>query len=32
MIRMCVCIHSRFIGNHLVWILEEGQFISNVVL
>jgi hypothetical protein len=28
-----VCLlHSRFIENHLVWILEDGPLISKVVL
>jgi hypothetical protein len=28
-----VCLlHSRFVENHLIWILEDGPFISEVVL
>jgi hypothetical protein len=28
-----VCLlHSRFVENHLIWILEEGPLISEVVL
>jgi hypothetical protein len=28
-----VCLlHSRFIKNHLIWILEDGPLISEVVL
>jgi hypothetical protein len=30
--RMCVCMHSRFVENHLIWILEDGFLISEVVL
>jgi hypothetical protein len=29
---MCVCMHSRFIKNHLIRILEDGLLISEVVL
>jgi hypothetical protein len=32
MLHMCVCMHSRFIKNYLIWILEDGLFISEVVL
>jgi hypothetical protein len=32
MLRMCVYMHSRFIENHLIWILEDGPLISKVVL
>jgi hypothetical protein len=32
MLRMCVYMHSRFIENHLIWILEDGPLISEVVL
>jgi hypothetical protein len=32
MLRMCVCIHSRFIKNHPIQILEDGPLISEVVL
>jgi hypothetical protein len=32
MIRMCVCMHSRFIENHPIQILEDGPLISEVVL
>jgi hypothetical protein len=28
-----VCLmHSRFVENHLIWILEDGPHISEVVL
>jgi hypothetical protein len=28
-----VCLlHSRFIENHLIWILEDGPLISEVLL
>jgi hypothetical protein len=30
--RMCVCMHSHFVENHLIWILEDGLLISEVVL
>jgi hypothetical protein len=29
---MCVCMHFGFIENHLMWILEDGPLISEVVL
>jgi hypothetical protein len=32
MLRMCVYMHSRFIENHLIPILEYGPLISEVVL
>jgi hypothetical protein len=32
MLRMCVCMHSCFVENHLIWILEDGPLISEVVL
>jgi hypothetical protein len=32
MLRMCVYMHSRFIKNHLIWILEDEPLISEVVL
>jgi hypothetical protein len=32
MLRMCVCMHSRFVENHPIWILEDGLLISKVVL
>jgi hypothetical protein len=32
MLRMCVCMHSHFVKNHLIWILEDGLLISEVVL
>jgi hypothetical protein len=32
MLRMCVCMHSRFIENHPIWILEYGPLIYEVVL
>jgi hypothetical protein len=31
MLRMCVCMHSHFIENHLIRILEYGPLISEVV-
>jgi hypothetical protein len=28
-----VCLlYSRFVENHLIWILKDGSFISEVVL
>jgi hypothetical protein len=32
MLRMRVYMHSRFIENHPIWILEDGHIISKVVL
>jgi hypothetical protein len=32
MFRMCVCMHSCFVKNHPIWILEDGPLISEVVL
>jgi hypothetical protein len=32
MLHMCVCMHSRFVENHPIRILEDGPFISEVVL
>jgi hypothetical protein len=32
MFRMCVYMHSRFVENHPIWILEDGSLISEVVL
>jgi hypothetical protein len=32
MLHMCVCMHSHFIENHPIWILEDGLLISEVVL
>jgi hypothetical protein len=32
MLRMCVYMHSRFIENHPIRILEDGSLISEVVL
>jgi hypothetical protein len=32
MLRMCVYMHSRFVENHLIRILEDGPLISEVVL
>jgi hypothetical protein len=29
---MCVCMHSRFVENHLIWMLEDRLLISKVVL
>jgi hypothetical protein len=32
MLRMCVCMHSRFIENHPIQILEYELLISEVIL
>jgi hypothetical protein len=32
MLRMSVCMHSRFVENHSIWILEDGPLISEVLL
>ncbi len=32
MLRMCVYMHSRFVENHPIRILEDGPFISEGVL
>jgi hypothetical protein len=32
MLRMCVYMHSRFIENHSIQILEDGTLIFEVVL
>jgi hypothetical protein len=32
MLCMCVYMHSRFVENHPIWILEDGPLISEVVL
>jgi hypothetical protein len=32
MLRMCVCMHSRFVENHPIWIREDGPLIFEVVL
>jgi hypothetical protein len=32
MLCMCVCMHSRFVENQSIWILEDGPLISKVVL
>jgi hypothetical protein len=32
MLRMCVCLDSRFVKNHLIWILKDGPLISEVLL
>jgi hypothetical protein len=32
MLRMCVYMHSRFVENHPIRILEDGPLISKVVL
>jgi hypothetical protein len=32
MLRMCVYMHSQFIENHPIRILEDGPLISEVVL
>jgi hypothetical protein len=32
MLRMCVYIHSRFVENHPIRILEDGPLISEGVL
>jgi hypothetical protein len=29
MLRMYVCMHSRFVDNHPIWILEDGPLISE---
>jgi hypothetical protein len=32
MLHMCVYMHSRFVENHLIRILEDGLLIFEVVL
>jgi hypothetical protein len=32
MVHMCVYMHSHFIENHTIQILEDGRLISEVVL
>jgi hypothetical protein len=32
MLRMCVYMHSHFVENHPIRILEDGPLISEVVL
>jgi hypothetical protein len=32
MLRMCVYMHSRFVENHPIRILEDGPLISEEVL
>jgi hypothetical protein len=32
MLRMCICLHFCFVGNHPIRILEDGPLISEVVL
>jgi hypothetical protein len=32
MLRMCVGMHSRFVENHPIWILEDVHLIFEVVL
>jgi hypothetical protein len=32
MLRMCACIHSHFVENNLIRILEDGPLISEIVL
>jgi hypothetical protein len=32
MLRMCVYMHSRFVENHPIWILQDGPLISEGVL
>jgi hypothetical protein len=32
MLRMWVYMHSRFVKNHPIWILEDRPLISEVVL
>jgi hypothetical protein len=32
MLRMCVYMHSHFVENHPIRILEDGPLISKVVL
>jgi hypothetical protein len=29
---MCVCMHSRFVENHPIQILEDGLLISEMAL
>jgi hypothetical protein len=31
MLRMCVCMHSRFIENHLIRILDDGPLIGGSI-
>jgi hypothetical protein len=31
-LRMCVYMHSHFVENHPIWILEDGPLISEGVL
>jgi hypothetical protein len=32
MLRMCICIYSRFVENHPIRILKDGLLISEVIL
>jgi hypothetical protein len=32
MLHMCVCMHSHFVENHPIKIMEDGPLISEVVL
>jgi hypothetical protein len=32
MLRMCIYMHSRFVENHPIQILEDGTLISEVLL
>jgi hypothetical protein len=32
MLHMCVCMHSCFVKNHLIRILEDGPLISELVV
>jgi hypothetical protein len=32
MLHMCVYMHSHFVENHPIWVLEDGPLISEVVL
>jgi hypothetical protein len=32
MLRMCVCMHSHFVENHPIRILQDGVLISEMVL
>jgi hypothetical protein len=32
MLHMCVCMHSRFVENHPIRILDDKHLISKVVL
>jgi hypothetical protein len=32
MLRMCVCMHSCFVENHPIWILEDGPLNYEAIL